>query len=76
MTIQKKRKHNIYIITFIGLELSHAGAAGAKNNYISLSPPAIRPKKWTNKIFKKTDFYSLKVHTIYNLIHFSKPKKD
>ena len=54
----KKRKHNIYIITFIGLELSHAGAAGAKNNYISLSlsPPAIRPKKWTNKIFKKLIF--------------------
>jgi hypothetical protein len=72
MTIQKKRKHNIYIITFIGLELSHAGAAGAKNNYISLSPPSYTTKKMDKQNFfkKKTDFYSLKVHTIYNLIHF------
>ena len=65
MTI-KKRKHNIYIITFIGLELSHAGAAGAKNNYISLSlSPSYTTKKMDKQIFfKNTDFYSLKVHTI------------
>ena len=47
----KKRKHNIYIITFIGLELSHAGAAGAKNNYISLSP------SYTTKKMDKQNFF-------------------
>ena len=49
MTIQKKRKHNIYIITFIGLELSHAGTAGAKNNYSSL--PQLYDQKNEQAIF-------------------------
>jgi hypothetical protein len=56
MTI-KKRKHNIYIITFIGLELSHAGAAGAKNNYISLSLPQLYDQKnGQTKFLKKLIF--------------------
>ena len=55
MTI-KKRKHNIYIITFIGLELSHAGAAGAKNNYISLSPSYTTKKMDKQNLKKKLIF--------------------